>query len=187
MIDRILGLHNAELDAINMEVDSWRIKDDEYFRYFNSLSGREHYRLLSWISENIHGSVVDIGTHKGLSALAFSRNRGISVASFDIVNRGDRISDKTENVDYFVEDILSSNKRDDMLAIADVILLDTLHRGDYESLMYDRLCDVGFHGLLVLDDIKLNPNMVSFWDSIEKEKHDISSIGHSTGTGVVVF
>jgi hypothetical protein len=39
----------------------------------------------------------------------------------------------------------------------------------------------------MLDDIHLNDDMKLFWNNITEEKYDLTSIGHWSGTGLVVF
>ena len=58
--------------------------------YFLEAPGKEHYRLLSYISTLYNGvTILDIGTYKGCSALALSFNPSNKVVSFD---RGFRVS-----------------------------------------------------------------------------------------------
>ena len=51
----------------------------------------------------------------------------------------------------------------------------------------DELEKIGYKGLVLLDDTKLNEGMVTFWNSITQEKLDISDYGHWSGTGIVNF
>ena len=45
----------------------------------------EHYNLLSYISNKINnGIIVDIGTHRGYSSLAFSINPSNKIYTYDI-------------------------------------------------------------------------------------------------------
>jgi hypothetical protein len=65
--------------------------------------------------------------------------------------------------------------------------MDTDHDGNFENQFYNYLQFINYKGYLLLDDIYLNKPMINFWNSIKLEKHDISNIGHTTGTGVVFF
>ncbi len=67
------------------------------------------------------------------------------------------------------------------------IMLDTDHDGKFENIFYDHLISSGFKGILFCDDIHLNPHMESFWNRITHEKVDLTSIGHNTGSGLVIF
>ena len=44
-----------------------------------------------------------------------------------------------------------------------------------------------YDGLLMLDDIYLNPTIQSFWEKIGLEKIDLTPLGHWSGTGLVRF
>ena len=61
------------------------------------------------------------------------------------------------------------------------------HDGVQERVMIKKLEDVGFKGVLMLDDINLNKEMKFFWDEITQKKVDVSVIGHYSGTGIVFF
>jgi hypothetical protein len=75
----------------------------------------------------------------------------------------------------------------DLILNSKYILLDTFHDGTFETVFFQYLKKIGYKGYLLLDDIKLNKEMVEFWDNVDIEKSDISHLGHSTGTGVVYF
>ena len=66
-------------------------------------------------------------------------------------------------------------------------MLDTDHDGKFENIFYDHLISSGYKGILFCDDIHLNPHMESFWNRITHEKVDMTSIGHNTGSGLVIF
>jgi len=65
--------------------------------------------------------------------------------------------------------------------------LDTFHDGTFELKFYNHLKSINYNGYLLLDDIKLNKEMIEFWNQIELDKEDLSYLGHSSGTGVVYF
>lgn len=66
-------------------------------------------------------------------------------------------------------------------------MLDTFHNGDFEMEFYNKIKEIGFSGLLMIDDIYLNTEMKNFWNQIELEKFDLSEFGHHSGTGLVTF
>ena len=68
-----------------------------------------------------------------------------------------------------------------------LILLDTAHDGIFEQRVYNALGEDGYQGLLLLDDIYLNPIMQRFWSEISVEKLDATAVGHWSGTGLVQF
>lgn len=182
----ILNLKNQTLDDLDLYLLSRRITSEEYRQYFLAPSGQEHYRLLSWISQNNQNKIfLDIGTLKGCSALALSSNPLNRVKSFNISNQLD-LSNVPETVEFIIGDILDP-RYESLILSSSYILLDTFHDGTFESVFLNHLNKLDYKGYLLLDDIKLNQEMLNFWNSINKDKLDISHLGHSTGTGVVLF
>jgi hypothetical protein len=182
----ILIVEDKTLNELDLKSLSENIIDDEHKSYFLSESSKEHYRLLAYISKNTNNSnFLDVGTFKGCSSLSLSYNENNKVFSFDISNSFG-LKTKPKNVEYFIDNILNNNYKDLILSCS-YILLDTMHDGTFELEFYKHLININYIGILLLDDIKLNGNMISFWDEITHEKYDISNIGHSTGTGVVFF
>jgi hypothetical protein len=181
-----LTITNEELDNIDLFPYSQRINSLEYQGYFMSKSGQEHYRLLAYISQNDNLiDILDIGTLKGCSALAFSVNQSNKIRSFNIGNEFD-LNLIPENSEFFIDNILKNEYKDIILG-SKYIMLDTYHDGTFEKEFVDYLISIGYKGYLLLDDIHLNFEMETFWGSIIQEKYDITNIGHSTGTGVVYF
>jgi hypothetical protein len=181
-----LTITNEELDNIDLLSYSQIINSLEYQGYFMSKSGQEHYRLLSYISQN-HNSVniLDIGTLKGCSALALSMNSSNKVFSFNVENQLD-LNETPTNIEFIIDNVING-KYDDLILNSTVILLDTFHDGTFEQEFLDYLIQINYKGNLLLDDIYLNDNMKSFWENINLLKNDITHIGHSTGTGLVIF
>lgn len=185
MKEFITNITNNELDSIDM-YQSIYIENKEYQDYFNSPSSIEHYRLLSHISNSISDSIlIDIGTLKGSSALALSVNQTNTIYSFNLSNELE-LNHLPPNINFVIDNVLDE-KFKTIIQQSKVILLDTFHDGSFEKVFYDYLIEINYDGVLLLDDIKLNNEMIEFWDNIEKDKTDISHIGHITGTGVVYF
>lgn len=151
--------------------------------YISSPSGREHYRLLVYISSLFSNKLIfDVGTHACKSAIALSSNPLNRVKSYDVVQL-EPINPKIDNVEYFIGNAIA----DPELCKSSVIFLDVCHDGIYEDILYNYLCSADWKGLLLLDDINLNGPMKSFWNKIKERKYDITRLGHWSGTGVVVF
>ena len=181
----ITSITKNDLDSINMDRFKY-INNKEYQDYFTSPSSIEHYRLLTHISNNLSNStLIDIGTLKGSSALALSTNQTNTVYSFNLSNELELNSLPT-NINFIIDDILNEKYRTIILE-SKVILLDTFHDGTFEKKFHDYLREIGYRGVLLLDDIALNNEMIEFWNSIDEDKTDISYIGHITGTGIVYF
>jgi hypothetical protein len=162
----------------------------ENSRYFDLEAGKEHYRLLAWLSLYLEKNEViyDIGTYLGYSALALSYNRTCRVKTYDITNsipeHGIGPKDRS-NITFYMENILSESFS--AIKESQVIFLDTFHDGTFEKEFFDALVKIGYKGLLFCDDIHLNPEMKAFWDSISLPKIDVTSVGHWSGTGIVMF
>ena len=122
--------------------------------------------------------VYDIGTYKGSSAVAMSSAK--KVISYNTEDQLEAMP--PNNVTFKIGNCL----KDDNILKADIILLDTLHDGKFENAFY-QLIRHSFKGILILDDIHLNPEMRKFWASITEPKEDLTKIGHYSGTGIVYF
>lgn len=146
--------------------------------------GTEHYRMLSelvWLIDK--EDVVDIGTYEGCSALAMAANPNVKVISYDIINRIKRLP-KEDNIEYVVENLLRSQD----LPETRIIMLDVdPHDAVQEPMFMKLFAEVGYKGIVICDDIHLSDHMNAWWNDIELEKFDITSIGHHSGTGMVYF
>ncbi len=182
---KINTIKNNVLDNKHMAfVD--KITCEEHKQYYVDLSGREHYRLLSYLSEQIFDTqILDIGTFKGCSALAFASNSTNKVFSFNTVDQL-QVKDPPSNITFIVGDVMHL-RYVSLIQESKIIMLDTMHDGSFEVQFLRHLMDNGFRGKLILDDIHLNPAMENFWADIQLPKIDITHIGHSTGTGIVTF
>jgi hypothetical protein len=187
--DKILGVTNAELNLMNSsyindyseKLRNIELQHDPY--YFHMESGKEHYRLLMYVSTLYNNEVIfDVGTNKCMSALALSYNKLNRVKSFDIV----KLLPENPSVDN-IEYILGDCTKDSDLSKCPIIFLDVDHDGIYEDIFYEYLKSINWKGILLLDDIHLNEPMKKFWNRIEEKKYDITNIGHWSGTGLVVF
>lgn len=163
-----------------------RYLTDKQYKYFQDPAGREHYRLLAWLSVFCDiKKIVEVGTHEGLSALALSADPNANVITYDIVSNfiSPEIRKKS-NIQFRTG--LAHEDPTDILA-ADLIFFDAAHDGVYEKEFYQFLVDSKYKGVLLLDDIHLNEPMANFWNLINLPKQDVTSIGHCSGTGIVVF
>lgn len=187
ILNKILEIKNEELDVIDLtHNDEILSKLKTFAFYFHSPSGRDHYRLLSHISKFYDNELLyDIGSNNGCSALALSENNSNQIKSYDI-NFHDGVQYVIKNnIEFFLKNVLDESHFPNNCRF---IMLDTDHDGKFEKIFYDYLIDKGYKGLLFLDDIHLNDDMRNFWDNIIKEeKYDLTSIGHNTGSGIVIF
>ena len=61
------------------------------------------------------------------------------------------------------------------------------HDGIQERDFFKFFEEIGYVGLVVLDDIYINNNMKKFWNDIKQPKLDMTQYGHWSGTGLVQF
>jgi len=181
-IQQILNVTNQELD----QLDTSNVNGhDMHFDIscYHGNSGREHYRLLIYTSTLFNDvTLFDIGTNACRSAVALSFNKNNKLKSYDII----QVMPTNPTLDN-VEFILGDSTKDTDITSTPFIFLDVDHDGTYENIFYNFLKETKWKGLLMLDDIHLNEEMKSFWANITEEKYDITSKGHWSGTGLVVF
>lgn len=154
-------------------------------QYLNKPRG-EAYKLLIYLSKFTEKGdlILDIGTNYGSSALCLSSGEAI-VHTFDIrlkmdLRRFDGLNIKFNGCH---SDLISNF----VIEKSCLIYLDIDHNGINEKRFLDRLIAMNWTGLLICDDIKLNPAMKAFWENINLPKHDLTGIGHYSGTGAVCF
>jgi hypothetical protein len=160
---------------------------------FYGLPGKQHYRLLSYLSTLYNDSVIiDIGSHRGSSALALSYNTRNNIISYDIVDniKNDQIKTRS-NINFTIQNIFADfNLYKDVLLTAPIILLDIdPHHGHMEYQLYQWLKNNNYQGLLVCDDIWHFEGMRNnFWYLVEDNyKFDVTEYGHWSGTGIITF
>ena len=156
------------INEINLTDLSKSIVDSVHRGYFLSEAGKEHYKLLAYFSTKYNNkNIIDIGTYKGCSALALSYNKNNTITSFNVVDELE-LSDKPNNINFIVDDILNE-KYNDLIMSSPFISLDTFHDGTFERKFHTFLQKINWKGRLLLDDIYLNTEMTLYWDSIKEE------------------
>jgi hypothetical protein len=143
----------------------------------------EHYKLLAHLANNLHDATIyDIGTYKGLSAIAMASNPSNCVVSYDIGNFLDCTT--PTNVEFKIGDCYL----DPGMLESPLISLDVdPHDGEFEKQFISYLVANDYKGIVICDDIHLNPQMQDFWDSVTVKKFDVTEVGHYSGTGMIVF
>lgn len=147
----------------------------------------EHYRLLAYLSTLFNnGLIVELGTRHGASAIALSHNPTNMVITYDIVRWTTEV--QKENVDFKIEDILTTDAAMMHLLKAKLIFIDIdPHNSHGERHLYQFLKRNNYKGLLVMDDIKNYEELRVFWESIDVKKYDLTDVGHFSGSGLVDF
>jgi hypothetical protein len=185
IVNKILNVTNSQLDSLNTDfVNNYNFYHD--ISYFHLPSGREHYRLLTYISTLFVKQILcDIGTNKCMSAAALSSSMKNRVKTYDI-QKCILIYPFLPYVEYIIGDAT----KDPNLINYPFIFLDANHDGLYENILYNHLKTINWKGILLLDDIHLgdeNGPMKTFWNNITEEKYDITKIGHWSGSGLCLF
>jgi hypothetical protein len=191
--NKIITLSNEILDSINLDkpyYDQYLNNNLMFYEYFKLKSGIEHYRLLTYLSDQFNDTTFyDIGTKGGGSALALSSNKRNNVLSYDIENT--YISHQlyeVGNIKFNIEDMSTNEDTLSRVCDSSIIFIDTMHDGAFEQFMYDHLFKNTYKGLILFDDIHLNPQMEMFWNRLPCDhKIDLTKFGHATGTGLVCF
>ena len=163
---------------------------------FHGPLGKEHYKLLSYFSTLFNDSVIlDIGTHRGSSALALSYNPTNTIHTFDICDKVTNAAIRaTPTIVFHTEDNLfeaaEQPKWEALVHQAPFIFLDVdPHNGHMETQFYNWLKRIGYKGFVVCDDIWYFKEMRdNFWYSIpHEERYDLTDMGHWSGTGIFTF
>lgn len=184
------------------------------FGYLNDVLdniGTEHYRLLASLSIQLENKrVMDLGTHKGMSAICLSyisylnKCKSLDITTYDII---DILPDKQRKyfnkyeIDFRIQNLFDIQIREDnknFILSQDIILIDIdPHEGILELDMYKWLKENNYRGVILFDDINLkqghmgstiNHSMTLFWSKIpDVDKHDLTGVGHHSGTGLVSF
>jgi hypothetical protein len=180
---------NVDLDKIpSMDLShlTKHLLNQEYKSYFLSPAGREHYKLLAYFSTIFNNQIIlDIGTNRGTSSIAMSYNPTNKVISYDLVNILE-LKYIPSNIEHRLGDFTQEKYKEEVMS-SPLIMLDTDHDGPFEHHVYNFLKEIGWEGYLLLDDIFLNEPMKEFWNSITHTKYDLTSVGHWSGTGLVIF
>ena len=162
---------------------------------FNDVPGKQHYKLLAHFSSLFNNSIIiDIGTHRGNSALALSYNDSNTVHSFDIVDNVVNSQIRNlNNVQLHIENLFDADvckKWEQTILQSVFIFLDVdPHNGFMEINFYNYLKSINYQGFVICDDIWYFKEMRdNFWHKIpDNYRYDLTHIGHSSGTGIFTF
>lgn len=166
--------------------------------YFFLPPGREHYRLLAYLSTLFaNSSILDIGTYTGTSALAFSYTKSNTIHSFDIKDFVELshpgLKESLSNVAFHLNDDLwdekVANKYTPLILSSPLLFVDiNPHNGIMELDFYNFLKRIGYTGLVLWDDIRHFEGMRNFWDAVPTvEKYELGRYAHWAGTGLISF
>lgn len=174
-----------ELNQYSMEKQLQRCPNPIDKGFYLGRPGKEHYKLLAWFGYQYEGVILtEIGTLWGGSAMALGHNVKNKVITYDIIEAYG-LARLPFNVERKIIDPAHMPFND--ICKSPVIFYDAAHEGKQEQEFLDELVKRQWKGILILDDIRLNPEMWDFWDGITLRKEEWSDIGHWAGTGIVYF
>jgi len=183
-----------DLKKLNFESMYNHIVIDEDKGEFFANPGDQHYRLLSYFSTLFNNSnIIDIGTHRGNSALSLSYNKTNTIYSFDIVDNVRPDIKNVENIKLFQDNLFNKEvflKWKDIILSCPFIFLDVdPHNGVMEIEFLSFIKEIDYQGFIICDDIWYFKEMRdNFWYKIEDQyRYDLTSLGHWSGTGIVTF
>lgn len=158
-------------------------KNNNMLHDLNCRPGIEHYKLLCYISKLYNNEIlIELGSWIGAGALSLSYNPNNYVITYDVVEYLELLM-----LPKNLERRLGDYKKSSDILKSPFIFVDLLHDGSLEMEVYNYLTVNKFKGITMWDDIYLNNDMDMFWSSVRHKKYDISYLGHSTGTGIIVF
>jgi hypothetical protein len=166
----------------------------EEYKSFYEPCGKEHYRLLSYLSTLFNNStIIDIGTNCGKSAISLSYNPTNVVHTFDVENRYIPIVDNISNIHFHNENIFDNevfmNWSQTIMSCSFIFVDLEPHNGLIEMKLVRLLNEIGYSGFVVWDDIWYFKEMRNnFWYQIsDKIRYDFTLLGHWSGTGITSF
>lgn len=179
-------IDNIDLSPLNQYIE-WNQQNS---KFFNLEAGKEHYKLLAYLSKELKcQKLIDIGHYFGFSSVALSFDERKEVSSYDIYNwlpdDGTLTSENKGNINFYIGDYIDDIPK--MIKGCDLVMIDIDNTGFTEREIMEALRKANYKGLVLLDDIHLNPEMKEFFQEIPEHKLDITKVGHWSGTGLVVF
>jgi predicted O-methyltransferase YrrM len=183
----------------NEILDNFQLKNMEYLvnpQYYLDKSGVQEYRLYSYLTTFFNNcTILDIGTLDGRSAVALSHNETNTVISYDILNSINNDNHKIytkENIKIKIKNVLD-DLNEDFVKNIKIVMIDIDHFEIIERQIIDKLKELNFSGLIILDDIThhpdtyINQSMNRLWKNITDIKFDFRKYGHWSGTGIIII
>lgn len=189
---------NIEIELNNLILDNFEMKNSEYLvhnDYYENKSGMHEYRLYSYLSTFLNDTIIlDIGTSYGRSAIALSHNENNKVLTYDIINHIQNNNHKVyskSNIYFRVKDVLEDLNYE-LVNQCNLIVIDIDHYGRIEQQIINKLIELNFSGILILNDIHhpqqdMKEAMKMLWNNIKFPKFDITTYGHCSGTGLILM
>lgn len=192
---KFITFNNSDISSLDFDTifTDYILTNDDKTEFFGN-SGNQHYRLLSYISTLFDNSnIIDIGSHRGYSALALSYNKSNTIYSFDIVDNVRNNVKHVNNIHFIQDNVFENEGREKwkfIILSCPFIFMDVdPHNGTMELDMYNYLKSINYKGFIICDDIWFFKEMRdNFWYKInDDERFDITDVGHWSGTGIINF
>ena len=179
-------------------LNNFELKNHEYLVnkiYYDLSCGKQEYRLYSYLTTFFNNSIIlDIGTWDGRSAVSLSHNETNKVISYNIVDEINNPQHKIytkNNIEFRICNIMDDLVLD-IVSKCKIVMIDIDHFEVIERKIIERLDELGFSGIILLDDIhhpwtKENEAMQLLWNSLPYTKYDITEYGHFSGTGLILM
>ena len=187
-----------ELPISNNILNNFNLKNHEYLvdpTYYDLPSGEQEYKLYSYLTTFFDNAIIlDIGTLNGRSAISLSHNELNQVISYNIVDDikkpGHKVYTKS-NIEFRIKNVLEELTQE-LISKTKIVMIDVDHFEVIEREIIQRLDDLGFSGLILLEAIhhpwpKEREAMQRLWKSLKYEKYDVTKYGHWSGTGLIVM
>ncbi len=192
-----------DIELNNSILNNFQLQNFEYLvdnNWYNLKSGEQEYRLYAYLSTFFHDTVIlDIGTCKGTSAIALSHNIHNKVISYDIancINDDNNMIYIKENIEFRIKNVLEDLNHEFIKNIK-LIVIDIDHYGNTEKEIIDKLIELQFSGIIILDDVFNHPDenikfaMNNLWNILSSytqiKTYDVTKYAHWSGTGVILM
>jgi len=185
---KIVVDYNAVLTGPYAEYVSEAMDKSPIYVNWDIRPGRCEYNLYAHLADQFNDTVIlDIGTGGGGSATALAYNSTNTVYSYDIARREVHDYLDLDNVWLLIGDFMQDKEID--YSNVSIIMIDVdPHDGVQEPVMLKHLQEVGWSGLLLMDDVSSEwPDLLKVWEDIPYERFDLIEIGHWSGTGLANF
>ena len=181
-----IELNNEKLDSIDLSrYEKYDL--DIGNKYFYLKSGREHYRLLAYLSSLFSNQTFfDVGTNHGCSALALAYNPLNKVVSVDLRNNRKEKFEQEKNIQFKLGKGLHSYRG----FRPKIFFLDADKSDDFEENLINQIVIPSLimsGGLLIMDDYHEYPVVRKCIEKLAKNfpVYDLTKYGHYSGTHLV--
>jgi len=188
----IIPISNDILDNFKLINHEYLVSKDHY----EEKSGIQEYRLYSYLSTFFNNiTILDIGTLNGRSAVALSYNENNQIISYDIENHINNNNHKIytkKNISFNIKNVFD-DLNEELIKNVKIVMIDIDHYETIETQIINKLKQLNFSGLIILDDTTNHPDPVmnscmnKLWNSITDTKYDFTKYGHWSGTGIIVM